>query len=85
MGDGRGRHHTVLGAGRSGGFRRDDPDRQVSLTVALAQQDDRLVGRHFDPDAQNIEFFHPSTVLDYWAASPALTKAVCKAMHSARI
>ena len=54
-----GRHDALLGVGDRGRLGGPDPDRQVAVTVALPQQHDRLVGRHLDPDADDIELSHP--------------------------
>ena len=41
-----------------GGLHRADPDRQVAVTVGLAQQEDRLVRGQFDSDAHHAHLAH---------------------------
>ena len=54
---------TLLGVGDGGGLDRADPDGQVALTVALAQQHDGLVRRHLDPDADHVDWLHDVSLL----------------------
>ncbi|GAB3070945.1 hypothetical protein GCM10027053_39740 [Intrasporangium mesophilum] len=55
-------HDPLLGIGDRSRLSGADPDREIATTVALAQQHDRLVGRHLDPDAKDIDLSHVSTV-----------------------
>src|SRR6185312_424659 len=48
------RDDALLGVGDRCGLSRADPDGKVTLTAAFAQQDYRLVGGHFDANAQNV-------------------------------
>ena len=59
---GRGRHDALLGERDRGGLDRADPDRQVAVAVHLAQQHDRLVGGHLDPDTHDVELAHTVTL-----------------------
>src|SRR5664279_2794140 len=52
------RHDTLLGIRDRRGFGGPDPDGQVAFTAPLAQQDDRLVGRHLDANSQDVQFSH---------------------------
>ena len=93
---GRGGHDALLGEGDRGGLDGADPDRQVALTVDLAQQHDRLVRGHLDPDTRRRPSAHGATLArrrrrDPRAsrqrrsseASPALTSAACSRTDSA--
>ena len=62
VGHGPRRDHPLLGKGDGTGFRRADPDGHVALAVDLAQQDQRLVGRQFDPNAHNLDFDHQMSI-----------------------
>ena len=53
-----GRHHTLLGERDGGRLDGTDPDRQVALPRDLAEQDDRLVRRHLDPNPDDVERLH---------------------------
>src|SRR6201994_139173 len=57
------RDHALLGEGDRGGFDGTDPDGQVPVTLCLLQQDDRAVGRHLDPDADDLHLPHYSSIL----------------------
>ena len=53
---------ALLGVGDGGCLHRPDPDRQVALPLPFTQEDDRLVGGHLDPDADDVNRFHTFTL-----------------------
>ena len=58
MGERPGRLDALLFEGDRGCLGLADPDRQVAITVGLAQQQDRLVLRLLDANADNANFTH---------------------------
>ena len=88
------RDDALLGEGDRGGLDRPDPDRQVALPRHLAQQHDRLVGGHLDPDSDDVDFAHAPTLLrcpdrrpgaGQPRSSPAFTSVACRRTDSAAI
>ena len=90
------RDDALLGEGDRGGLDRADPDRQVALPRHLAQQHDRLVRGHLDPDSHDIDFAHAFTLLRAGEHAPngrrsasdrrpALTRVACSRTESAAI
>ena len=75
----------LLRVGDGGGLRRTDPDGQVAVAVTLSQQHDRVVGRHLDPDPEDVQNLHSPTVprrpMDVVRPrlKPSLTRAACRA------
>ena len=69
------RHDALLGEGDRGRLDGADPDRQVALTRRLAQQHDRLVGGHLDPDSDDIDLAHAVQPTPRQRGSPGATWA----------
>jgi len=57
------RHHALLREGDRGRLHRSDPDRQVPLPLHLLQQDDGVIRRHLNPDADDLHLPHSGSVL----------------------
>src|SRR5207342_1961495 len=91
------RYDALLGEGDGGRLDGPDPDRQVPLTLHLAQQHDRVVRRHLDPYTQDVDLAHgvhttPGRTGSYAgrpggqvARRPALTRVACRRTDRAAI
>src|SRR2546421_12297890 len=58
MGHGTSRGDALQAEGDGGGLHGADPDGEVPLPLPFPEQHDRLVGREFDPDTDEVQLDH---------------------------